>query len=333
MTDLLNSVKADLLDRRLLPIVAVVGVALLGALAYVVLGGGSTSATSTPAATSTTPTSAASGALVVSQAQPNSTQPVAETTSGASAQHRGTARDPFAPLAGAAKVASVAKPASVPSSSAPAGSSSASAGSGSASSSPSSSESTATKPSTPSAPAKPAIVYHVAVLFGVLPAGTSAANAQLTPYENLKLLTPLPSAKQALVVFRGVSAQSKSATFTLVGEVILHGNGICLPSPSQCQEIDLKPGQAEQLEYLNATGEVVTSELRVVSISSENASSASLKSVMGSESKPGRELLRRAGLLQLADLHYSQVGVLVSSRPSRPAARAHTAARRPRHKS
>ena len=41
MSDFLNSVKADLLDRRLLPFVALVVLALVAAVAYAVLGGGS----------------------------------------------------------------------------------------------------------------------------------------------------------------------------------------------------------------------------------------------------------------------------------------------------
>ena len=60
----------------------------------------------------------------------------------------------------------------------------------------------------------------MAVEFGQLPVTDTTP---LTPYENLKLLTPLPSSTQALIVFRGVTAGGKSATFTLVGEAILHG--------------------------------------------------------------------------------------------------------------
>ena len=48
MNNFLNSVKADLLDRRLLPIVALVGLGLLAALAYAILGGGSAAAPPRP---------------------------------------------------------------------------------------------------------------------------------------------------------------------------------------------------------------------------------------------------------------------------------------------
>ena len=49
MTDFLSSLKADLLDRRLLPLVALVAVGLVAAVAYAVLGGGSSAATPTAA--------------------------------------------------------------------------------------------------------------------------------------------------------------------------------------------------------------------------------------------------------------------------------------------
>ncbi len=152
----------------------------------------------------------------------------------------------------------------------------------------------------------------MAVLFGVLPAGATPQTAQLTPYENLKLLAPLPSAAQPLIVFRGVTVGGKSATFTLVGEAILHGNAACLPSASQCEAIDLQAGQSEQLEYLSATGQPLLYELRIVSIVSSKASSAAVKSLLQGESKAGRELLRHAGLVTVPGLRYSaRAGVLV----------------------
>jgi hypothetical protein len=169
----------------------------------------------------------------------------------------------------------------------------------------------------------------VAVLFGVAPAGTPPQSSQLTSYENLKRLTPLPSAKQPLVVFRGVTSGGKSATFTLVGEAILRGNAACLPSASQCQAIELKPGQAEQLEYLSPTSQTITYQLQVVSISSSKASTASAQHAFRRESKVGRELLRRAGLMTLPGLRYSRKkGVLVFAGHPAFAVRAHGAARR-----
>ncbi len=318
MTDFLNSVKADLLDRRMLPLVAVVVVVLLAAIGYAVFGGASSSTTRTAAA-SRGP-AVATSTLAISQSTHE--EAVAETTAGT--QHSGKAHNPFTPLTHPKSTASSA------SASTPASSSSSSSSSSSGSSS-KGAEPTPATPTKPAAPAKPKTVYHVAVLFGAVPAGAAPQSAQLTPYENLKLLTPLPSASP-LIVFRGVTAGGKSATFTLVGEAILHGNGSCLPSASQCQALDLRPGQAEQLEYLPPTGVAVVYELRVVSIASSKASAAAAGNVLRGESKAGHALLSSAGLGLLPFLRYSsQPGVLVFAPHRASAAHAH-AARHRRHR-
>lgn len=320
MTEFLNSLKADLLDRRLLPLVALIGLALVAAIAYAALGGGSTAPTPS-AAVSSGPTAAPG--LGVSQQ--TSETAVAETTGGGSTQHHGAARDPFA-LLPEAKKALAASTTPSPSLTTNTGSASSGETSGSGSSAPSSPEPAPTTPSKPATPAKPKTVYHVAVLFGTLPSTTTP----LTPYVGLKLLTPLPSSTQALIVFRGVTQDGKSATFTLVGEApILHGEGACLPSASQCEALDLQPGKSEQLEYLTAAGQAVTYELKVVSIAAGKASSAAVKNALRGESKAGRELLRHAGLTSIPYLHYSaQMGVLVFAGHGAFAARAHSAGHR-----
>ncbi len=311
MSDFLSSVKADLLDRRLLPLVALVTLGLVAALAYAILGGGSSAATPTAAVTrgAATPQGVAISPITPEKA-------VAETTGGLSQQQNGSAHNPFTPLAEpkAKTASSAASGTAVSSSSTPSSSSSSSSSPGSGSGSGGSTPSTPTPatPSKPSTPSKPKTVYHVAALFGVLPAGATPQTAQLTPFENLKLLTPLPSDKQPLIIFRGVTAGGKSATFTLDSEAILHGPAVCLPSTSQCEAIDLRQGQAEQLEYLSSTGQNVVYELRIVSIVSSNASSAAIKSIYRGESKAGRELLGHAGLEAIPGLRYSsQPGVLV----------------------
>jgi hypothetical protein len=317
MSAFLSSVKADLADRRLLPLVALVALALVAALAYTVFGGGSSA--STPVAATPRGTVAPAG-VAISQATPE--KAVAEMTGGTSEQHHGSAHDPFTPLAQPkAKTATASTTKTTGTSPTTGASSSGSSGSGSSSPNSGGSSPTApakpSAPSKPSAPAKPKTVYHVAVLFGELPAGATPQTAQLTPFENLKLLSPLPSAKQPLIVFRGVTLAGKSATFTLVSEAILRGPGACLPSTTQCEAIDLRSGQTEQLEYLSAAGQPVIFELRIVSIVSSEASSAAFKNVLRGESKAGRELLGHAGLDAIPDLHYSsQIGVLVfAARP------------------
>lgn len=308
MSNFLSSVKADLLDRRLLPIVALVGVALVAALAYAILGGGSSAVPPTAAVSRG---AATPSGVAISQTTPE--KAVAETTGGVSQQRNGSVHNPFTPLpepkakttTSAASSKAAATPSSTPSSAGGSGSSQGSGGSSPATPSPAT-------PSKPSTPSKPKTVYHVAVLFGELLPGTTPLTAQLTPFENLKLLTPLPSVKRPLIIFRGVTTGGKSATFTLVSEAILHGPAACLPSTTQCEAIDLRESQSEQLEYLSPTGVAELYELRIVSIVSSKASSAAIKSIYRGESKAGRELLGHAGLEAIPDLRYSsQPGVLV----------------------
>jgi hypothetical protein len=162
----------------------------------------------------------------------------------------------------------------------------------------------------------------VAAEFGAIPAGAVVGSTQLHRYAGLTKATPLPSAKEKVVEFIGVtvSGSNKAASFALTGEVILHGPGTCLPSATECKMIDLKQGASEQLEYVSASGQPVVYELRVVRIASTTASSASVKSVVVAQTRATHHLLG-GRLLSLYGLHFSQPGVLVfAARPARAGA-------------
>jgi hypothetical protein len=341
MSAFLSSLKADLLDRRKLPALVVLGGLLVAALVYVAIGGGSSSSSvHTTSAIAPTPVTAG---LIVKQAPTNANQPVAETTSGSSLQKGGPTRNPFTPLSAPAEKAASSSSAS--SSSGSASSSSSSSGgssspSGSSTSSGSSgsegskgSETPPAKSTKPAAPAKPKTVYETAVEFGVVPSGTPVQSAQLKSYANLKLNELLPSSILPLVVFRGVTRGGKSATFTVVGEVILRGAAACLPSPSQCQTLALGAGKIEELEYTPAGGTAVVYALKVVSITSNKAKGAAAHAASYGESKSGLDLLTRAGLTAIAGLRLSGTkGVLILNRHRGLAARAHASARHASHK-
>ncbi len=331
MNELFAQIKEDLTDRRLLPIVAVVCALLVAGLAYALLGGSSSNPTSNLPPVPVVPQSkgiAVTGATTQ--------KAVAETTDGFKDQAHGVARDPFAPLPGSgASEVSAAAAGPAPSSSESSSSSSSSSGSETPSSSGSETPSSSEAPTKQTKPKAKKTAYDVAIKFGVLPPNTAPELAQLTEYKKLKLQTPLPSAHQPLLVFRGVTSKGRSATFTLVGEAILTGTGACLPSPQQCQAVDLKPGETEQLNYLQSNGEAVIYELRVLSIEKRTASASSAKASAarrhsGSEewgvSRVGQELLRKAGLVALPFLRYSsQPGVLVFAKPKPKKAHAHGA--------
>jgi hypothetical protein len=336
MSSFFSSLKADLLDRRLTPILALLGLALIGALVYAAMAGSSSSSTA-PSASAPAPSTSNSGISVSAVSTDATTASAAETTSGAAQQTGGSSHNPFAPVPGVKAAAKAAKAAAATESGASSTTGLASAGSGAessagsgTSSSPESSTSqggSASGGDKSAKPKKPKAAYAVSVLFGTAAPATPLLSAELKTYEDLKRQQPLPSATQPLIVYRGVIAGGKSATFTLVGEAILRGNATCLPNASQCLAIDLKPGDTEELEYVPLGGTAVTYQLHVVSITPLKAKEAS-KLALSDESKAGLKLLRAAGLSALPGLRYSHDGsVLVFAGGSHAfAARAHASA-------
>jgi hypothetical protein len=345
MNDFLSSVKSDLLDRRMLPILVLVGIALAAALAYALLAGGGSSASTQALSSAVAPVPSS---IAVTQTQACTGEPVAETTSGTAHRSVGSSRNPFAPLPGA-KTASATTTITVTAGGSSAASESSKAGESPSATPESSSGSSGggTSPpeaNKPAAKGKAKVAYRVAVRFGTAAAGTPAPSAPLTAYDDLERQQPLPDAKQPLIVFRGVIAGGKSATFTLVGELIPRGSAKCLPSVAQCQAIDLKAGAAEELEYVPLGGTAVTYELEVVKIERVKAKAAGRASAAGkastatvsnaanafeAESKAGAALLRQAGLTEIPGLRDSADGsVLVFERPARDglAAGAHAGA-------
>src|SRR5947209_11219185 len=197
MNDFLNSIKSDLLERRMLTFLLALGVVLVAAVAYAVLGG--SSGTTTPPEP---PPVARSVGIAVAEAPSNPNQPVAETTNGSTVQRGGNARNPFAPLV-SAKAATTASASSSTSSSS---SSSSSTTSKSGTTPSESGGGTTTKPSKPSTP-RIVIHFHVAAQFGVLPPppapGAAPLPTQLKSYENMTVDQPLTDSQNPQVVFLG----------------------------------------------------------------------------------------------------------------------------------
>jgi hypothetical protein len=284
MTEFLQSIKSDLLSRRMLPLLALLGVALLAAVGYAVTGGSGSSAPAPVASSPGTPAGTAA-AVPVSVAPANPNDAVSETPGGVRFQTHGPMRDPFIPLPSPPISTSTSTPSSGSSSGGSSSGSSTSTGSssteGSSTGGAGSGAQKAPAP-TPKKPAKPQFPYIVSVLFG--PASTTPGQpATLTPYENLKLLQPLPSKQDVRISFERVTTDGKGAVFKLVTPPILHGSGICLPSTSECQTIDVEAGHAEELEYVEATGQAVVYELKVVSITRKSGDATAARSRHGAK--------------------------------------------------
>jgi hypothetical protein len=306
MTTFLRSIRSDLLNPRILPLLAVLILALAGAVAYVVAGGGGSTPTPTPVAVVPSPSSTQTG-VAVSQAPANPHEAVSETTSGVKYQHRGASHNPFKPLvtAKSAKTTSATSTPTVSSKSTPTVSPS--------QPTTGSSKNGGTSPGSSKPKPKPQTVYAVNILFGQIPeSATTTTTPELTSFTGLKRLEPLPSASNSLLVYTGVSAGGKGAIFTLVHEAILSGSAACLPSASQCEMLDMAPGTTEQLNFLNSSGQTVFYQLKVLSITASTENAAAAARFNARVSRSGQSLLSHYAPPVLAQVRFSQdKGVLV----------------------
>lgn len=282
MNEFLQSLRADLLSRRMLPLLAVAVIGLAVAVGFALASSG---ASTPPRAAGTSTVGSRPASLALAAASPNPNAAEAETPGGVRYQTQGPLHDPFAPLpsseakqanAGSSS-ASTAK--SVATSGSP-GSGAGPSGSGSGSGAGGSGSGNGGEPSPPPTPAKkpgkhrqkPSFPYDVSILFGQLPAGGQPVT--LPPYQNLQPQQPIPSAQDARIALERVGGNGKSAVFELLAPPILRGQGVCLPTPSECQQLALDAGQAEELEYLEADGQSVVYELKAVSIVKRSAQTA-----------------------------------------------------------
>lgn len=291
MSELLDSLKADLTSRRMLPLLAIAALALIGALAYSALASKSSSSVPGTASRSTHAEVAPLPGPTVASAPANPNAAAAETTLGVSYQHKGKMRNPFAPLPGAkssegssstatstssggsassagSESSNGSEPGSSSGSSSSEGSSSSSEGSGGA-------QESGSAGSTP--PPSPIALYRLDVTLQRLSeTGTPAGEPQIFHLTHPQLL---PSKHKPLLAPLVVTGKGTGVVFALLREAILHGEASCVPNAGDCQAIEVKLNQAEELQYLQEDGSVLAYLLTVTKIERVNGGSASAASV------------------------------------------------------
>lgn len=102
--------------------------------------------------------------------------------------------------------------------------------------------------------------YSVTVMAG-------EASSTLTPFKNVASLTPLPSQTSPAVIYYGLSSDNRTALFLVSNKVdTLSGPGACVPAPDDCALLALAAGQSEDLHYTQdgKTYRVVVSEIKRV---------------------------------------------------------------------
>lgn len=124
---------------------------------------------------------------------------------------------------------------------------------------------------------------------------------------DLERLSPVPSATDPLAEYLGVAKTGRAADFVLNPGVVATGPGVCIPSTKDCQVVELKPGQTEVLGQAGPNGTPIyqgvlaVTNWGVVSHSSPAAATTARRQ----ESQTGRQLMLAAPQPALEKLVYS----------------------------
>ena len=130
-------------------------------------------------------------------------------------------------------------------------------------------------------------LYSLVVRFG---------NSQSDTLERMSLarLKPLPDADEPALIYLGVTDDKKSAIFLVDSDVEAQGDGVCNPTPNNCETIRLREGETEFFDVLDEKGEPTDQyQLDLVKIRrSTTASAAKAAAARAKASKAGRRVLR-----------------------------------------
>jgi hypothetical protein len=336
----LRSIRADLVDKRLLPVVIVLAaVAVLVPVGAVVLSGSGSSAppVAGPPTVVTpppgTPSPAAALASVAGPGTPSATR------------YTKPELDPFrvraaAAAASGATAAKTAAPAANPTSAVTVKTT----GTGAAAKT-TPANTTPTNPVTPvkATPTKPVTPVTTTPLptrpaTTNTPVSTPSPKAQLAKLgrrdsysvdmnvvdatgarslSGLERLSPLPSATNPLIEYLGVLKSGRAAAFLVNPGVVVQGPGVCLPRTGDCQVLVLKPGQLEALGVRTAGAPIIQASVavagwRVVT----HHSVAAARQARSAEVKQGRTLVTQSAQPALSDLVYTVAQGAVSIIPN-----------------
>jgi hypothetical protein len=150
--------------------------------------------------------------------------------------------------------------------------------------------------------------WHVDLRFG--------KDGSLQSKSDVPRLSPLPSQTDPFFVFLGVAADGKTAMFLVSSDAQATGDGTCVPSPENCDRVEMQAGDTEFFDVATPDGKVVQYELDLVRISRKRSATAAVASAARSrESSAGRDVLRTAvetKQVDVSDLAYSeQLGLVI----------------------
>ncbi len=90
--------------------------------------------------------------------------------------------------------------------------------------------------------------------------------------KTLEGLRSLPSSKNPILVFLGVSSNGKNAVFLLSSSATTTGDGRCAPSDDECSFIYMKKKDSQTIEAISSDGDITTYELKLDDIDAKKIS-------------------------------------------------------------
>jgi len=111
---------------------------------------------------------------------------------------------------------------------------------------------------------------------------------------SVKRLTALPAMADPVLVYLGLKADQRTAVFLVDANTLVVGDGKCVPTPMDCQNLELKKGQTAFIDVLGPDGESEAQyELDMVGIIKKQTSNrAEAKASRKAVARGGRRALR-----------------------------------------
>jgi hypothetical protein len=162
----------------------------------------------------------------------------------------------------------------------------------------------APKKKTPNKP-DPLDIYRVWLTFGT--------PGNLKQLDNLARLTPLPSLESPFFVFLGVKSDGATTVFMVDSDATPTGDGKCIPSTTDCEQIEMKAGDTEFFDMTNLDGTVTQYTMHVRRITRTHAATAARAArAHRRKSKAGAAVVASASSKLKHRLQYSfKLGVLL----------------------
>ena len=161
-------------------------------------------------------------------------------------------------------------------------------------------------------PAAPAVKKRTYELFQLKIRFGSTSSEDLAN-RSVKRLTALPAMANPVLVYLGLKNDQKTAVFLVDASTLVVGDGKCVPSPTNCQNLELKKGQTAFVDTLDAEGNSTAQyQLDYVKVLKKTTTDAkAAKAARRAVARGGRDALR-ANISRVNGWDYDpETGVLV----------------------